>query len=153
MKAITSRGVMRIGLRLASAVAIGTGTSVMARGTAAIPGGASVAPSVDNVLRFYAAWWAGAGLLMWRIAPDTRVHDGILKGILGVNFLGGLVRLHASRQSGRPHLLFRIIAIEELVLSPLLLFVQQRIRKSAGSLPVVREGASIGDSQSTPAAR
>jgi hypothetical protein len=135
MRTISSRGVMRIGLRLAGAVAIGTGTSVMARGTAAIPGGAPAAPSVDNVLRFYAAWWAGAGLLMWRIAPDTRVHDQVLTGILGVNLLGGLVRLHASRQSGRPHLLFRIIAIEELVLSPLLFVIQQRITRSAGSVP------------------
>ncbi len=153
MKAITSRGVMRIGLRLASAVAIGTGTSVMARGTAAIPGGAPAAPSVDNVLRFYAAWWAGAGLLMWRIAPDTRTHHDILKGILGVNFLGGLIRLHASRQSGRPHLLFRIIAIEELILSPLLFVVQQRITKSAGSLPVTPEDASNAGRPSPPAAQ
>jgi hypothetical protein len=30
-----------------------------------------MAPSVDTVLGFNAAWWVGAGLLMRRIAPDT----------------------------------------------------------------------------------
>lgn len=149
MTTTTSRAVMRIGLRLASAVAIGTGASVMARGTAAIPGGAPVTPSVDNVLRFYAAWWAGAGVLMWRIAPDTRMHDGILKGVLGINFLGGLVRLHASRQSGSPHLLFRVIAIEELVFSPALWAVQRRITRTV--TPAGAPGAPPRSSRARPA--
>ncbi|MFI7454750.1 hypothetical protein ACIBQX_45275 [Nonomuraea sp. NPDC049714] len=52
--------VLRAGLRLAGVLAAGTGLSVAARGTKAIPGGGPVPPSVDNVLRFYAVWWAGA---------------------------------------------------------------------------------------------
>lgn len=119
---------MKLVLRAAALVAVGTGASVMTVGTKAIPGGGPVSPTVDNVLRFYAAWWAGAGLLMWRIAPDTRHHDGLLKGLLGVNFAGGLVRLLATRQSGRPHPLFQAIAIEELLLSPAALALQHKIK-------------------------
>jgi hypothetical protein len=124
----SSRAVMRVGLRLAAAVAAGTGLSVMARGTRAIPGGAGdPSPTVDNVLRFYAAWWVGAGALLWKIAPDTREHDGLLKGALAVNFAGGLVRLLSARQTGQPHRLFQVIAIEELILSPAALLLQRRI--------------------------
>jgi hypothetical protein len=120
---------MKVVLRASALVALGTGSSVMAVGTKAIPDGGPVSPTVDNVLRFYAAWWAGAGLLMWRIAPDTKNHDGLLKALLGVNFVGGLVRLLASRQNGRPHRLFRVIAIEELILSPAALTLQGRITR------------------------
>jgi hypothetical protein len=124
------RDAMRVGLRLAGAVAVSTGLSVMMRGTKAIPGGGPVPSSVDNVLRFYAAWWVGSGVLMWHVAPDTRRYDGIVKGILGVNFAGGLARLHSAHQSGGPHVLFRVIAIEELLISPVMYVLQRRIARS-----------------------
>lgn len=129
---MSNRAVMRVVLRLAATVAAGTGLSVMARGTRAIPGGSAgdVPPTVDNVLRFYAAWWVGAGALLWRIAPDTARHDGLLKGALAVNFAGGLVRLLSARQAGQPHRLFQVIAIEELILSPAALYLQHRIMGS-----------------------
>jgi glutaredoxin len=127
MKDSTNRAVMRVAMRLMGSVAIGTGLSVMARGTRAIPGGGPVPPSVDNVLRFYAAWWAGSGVAMWRIATDTRKHDAVVKGIVGINLVGAAARLQSVRQSGQPHRLFRVIAVEELVLSPLVLALQRKI--------------------------
>jgi hypothetical protein len=126
--------VLRAGLRLAGVLAAGTGLSVAARGTKAIPGGGPVPPSVDNVLRFYAVWWAGSGVLMWQAAGDPERYDRILKGILAVNFLGGLVRLHSARQSGQPHPLFQAIAIEELVVSPAMLLLQRRVAEGRGPL-------------------
>jgi hypothetical protein len=121
---------MKAVLRIAATIAMGTGLSVMARGTHAIPGGGPVPPTVDNVLRFYAAWWAGAGVLLWRIAPDTRQHDALLKGVLGVNLVGAFARLLSTRQVGRPHPLFQVITAEELVLSPAALLLQRRIMTS-----------------------
>lgn len=126
MESMTSRRAMCIGLRLASVVAVGTGSSVIARGAAAIPGAEPVDASVDNVLRFYAAW-TGAGVLMWWIAPDTRAHDGLLRGVLAINAAGGLVRLWTTWRTGRPHVRFQAIAIEELIFSPVLLVLQRRI--------------------------
>jgi hypothetical protein len=123
----TSHLIMKCLLRAAALVAIGTGTSVMVGGTRVIPTGGAVSPTVDSVLRFYAAWWAGAGLLMWHVAPDTARHDGVVRGLIGINFLGGLVRLHAARQTGKPHFLFQIIAIEELLLAPVAIALQRRI--------------------------
>jgi hypothetical protein len=127
MRNSLSKHVLRAGYRLAGVLAVGTGLSVAARGAKAIPGGGPVPPSVDNVLRFYAVWWAGSGMLMWYAAGDTRRYDRILKGILAVNFLGGVVRLHSARQAGQPHRLFQGIAIEELVVSPAMLLLQRRI--------------------------
>ncbi|MEJ3657952.1 DUF4345 domain-containing protein [Actinomycetes bacterium KLBMP 9759] len=127
MSAPSSGTAMRAVLRIAGAIAMGTGLSVMARGTRAIPGGGPVPPSVDNVLRFYAAWWAGTGALLWRIAPDTREHDALLKGILGANLLGAFARILSARQTGRPHMLFQVITVEELVLSPTALLLQRKI--------------------------
>jgi len=127
MSTPSSHTAMQASLRIAAAIAMGTGLSVMARGTRAIPGGGPVPPTVDNVLRFYAAWWAGTGMLLWRIAPDTRRHDALLKGILGANLVGAFARLLSIRQVGRPHMLFQVITAEELVLSPAVLMLQRRI--------------------------
>ena len=127
MTASTSRAVLRVVLRAAAAVAVGTGASVLGRGSRAIPEGGPTTASVDSVLRFYAAWWAGAGLVLWRIAPDTAHHDAATRWALGMTALGAGGRLLAMRQSGLPHPLFRVLTGVELVLVPAAMVLHRRV--------------------------
>jgi hypothetical protein len=108
------------------AVAAGTGTSVVLRGTAAIPAGAPTAASNDSVLRFYAVWWAAQGPAAWSLARDPGLDEGRLRALCATTFLGGLARVAAMRTSGRPHPLFQALTVFELVAPPVLLAARSR---------------------------
>jgi len=112
---------------LSGSVALGTGSLVVARGPAAIPGGAPTAPSNDSVLRFYAVWWAAQGPVFFRAAGRVPT-DGSLVLPCALTFLGGLARLAAARSSGSPHPLFRVLTVFELAAPPLLLAWEHRLR-------------------------
>ena len=109
------------------AVATGTGTSVALRGTAAIPGGAPTVASNDSVLRFYAVWWAAQGPAAWSLARDPGLDERRVRTLCVTTFLGGLARTAAMRTSGRPHPLFRALAVVELVVPPVLLAARRRL--------------------------
>lgn len=109
--------------RASGAVAVVTGTLVVALGSRSIPGGGRVAASADSVLRFYAVWWAAAGVLLWR-AP-TRPVSASGPVLLAVTFLGGLARVISAIQTGWPHPLFRSLMVAELVLPPLLTLLRR----------------------------
>lgn len=113
----TVRAVL-VGLGAAATV---TGTLVVLRGPAGIPGGASTVASNDSVLRFYAVWWVAQGPVAWRLARDPGLDVDELRAVCATTFVGGLARLAAARQSGRPHPLFRALTVLELVLPPVLL--------------------------------
>lgn len=128
----------RIRLRLLQGVlvsvgvaATGTGLSVVAQGTAAVPGGGPVTPSVDSVLRFYAVWWAALGPVLWRLAPRVGEKRPDLAAVCGVVFLGGVARTLVAAHSGPPHPLFTGLTVTELTAPPALLFWQHSVQQRA----------------------
>ena len=112
---------LRGGLAAAGLVATATGTLVAIGGPRVIPGGTSTAASNDSVLRFYAVWWARQGPALWRLSRDPALPQEQLRAICTTTFLGGLARLAAAKQSGRPHPLFQALTVAELTLPPLLI--------------------------------
>jgi Domain of unknown function (DUF4345) len=126
-----ARRVVRGLLRGSALAALATGTAVVARGSAAVPDGGAVSPSTDSVLRFYAAWWAGAGGLMWSVAAAPERHPAVVRAIAATTFAGGIARLLALRGGGAPHPLFRALTVVELVAPPVLLAAQRRLDTSS----------------------
>jgi len=120
-------------LMAVGAVAAGTGTSVVLRGTAAIPGGAPTVASNDSVLRFYAVWWAAQWPAAWSLARDPALDAGRLRALCATTFLGGLARVAAMRSSGRPHPLFQALTAFELVAPPVLLAARSRTGLPGGA--------------------
>jgi len=121
----TSRAVVRGVLAAMGAVALTTGTSVALRGSSAIPGGAPGAASNESVLRFYAVWWAAQGPALWKLAVDPALPPRQLERVCALTFLGGLARVAAVRQSGRPHPLFQTLAAFELLMPPILVYLRR----------------------------
>jgi hypothetical protein len=119
-------------LRGSALVAVATGAGVVARGSAAVPGGGEVAPSTDSVLRFYAAWWVAAGAAMWCVAAAPERNESAVRAVAATTFAGGVARLLAMRRSGLPHPLFRALTVVELVTPPVLLALQRRLADRSG---------------------
>lgn len=126
----------RLTLLAVGAVATGTGTSVVLRGIASVPGGGRVSASTDSVLRFYAVWWAALGPVMAHLATRPPRERQKLTAVAALIALGGLARLLAAVQSGLPHPLFRALTVAELTAPPLLMLWQRR-------LPVARPPSRI----------
>ena len=123
----TARRAVQAVLRGSGLIAVATGTWVVARGSAAVPDGGAVSPSADSVLRFYATWWAGSGVLMWRLAAAPEQHPAAVRAVAAATFVGGLARILAARHSGPPHPLFRALTVLELVTAPALLAAQRQL--------------------------
>lgn len=125
----TQRGdrLYRLALLAIGAMATSTGTAVVLRGSAAVPGGGSVTASTDSVLRFYALWWAALGPVMVHLATRPPQEREQLTAVAALTALGGLARILAAFQSGLPHPLFRALTVVELTAPPALLLWQRRL--------------------------
>lgn len=126
VKPLAAARVIRAALLVAGVVGTGSGAAVALGGTASIPGGAPTVTSNDSVLRFYAVWWAAQGPVMWRLAGDPGLDERALRSVCVTTFVGGLTRLESARTNGRPHPLFQVLAIVELLLPPALLVLRRR---------------------------
>ncbi len=127
MNPASASALLRGTLRAVGAVAAGTGVTVALTGTRSIPAGAPTVASNDSVLRFYAVWWAAQGPAAWRLARDPVVDRARLRTLCATTFLGGLARVAAARASGRPHPLFQVLTVVELVGPPALLALRARM--------------------------
>lgn len=130
-----ARAAVRAVLAGSGAVALTTGTLVAARGGRAIPGGGEGGPSEESVLRFYAVWWATAGAVMVNEARRDSPRSAVVNAVAGATFAGGLARLAATRRSGWPHPLFRVLTAAELVTPPALLAAQRIARAETHAAP------------------
>ncbi len=127
MNPASASALLRGTLRAVGAVAARTGVTVALTGTRSISGGAPTVASNDSVLRFYAVWWAAQGPAAWRLARDPVVDRARLRTLCATTFLGGLARVAAARASGRPHPLFQVLTVVELVGPPALLALRARM--------------------------
>lgn len=127
MNPASASALLRGTLRAVGAVAARTGVTVTLTGTRSISGGAPTVASNDSVLRFYAVWWAAQGPAAWRLARDPVVDRARLRTLCATTFLGGLARVAAARASGRPHPLFQVLTVVELVGPPALLALRARM--------------------------
>ena len=120
----------RATLRVAGTVAIGAAVSQMATGVRGVRGfdwrvatdhlpAVSLA-SLDSELRFYAAWYAVAGVLMHRAANDEAL-DRALRPLIAAGWgTAALSRVLSARRIGRPDRLFLALGGAELALAAVL---------------------------------
>ncbi len=60
-------------------------------------------------MRFEAVWWVAQGPALRRLSRRPQLPRNDVDAVCVTIFLGGLARLASRRQTGAPHLLFRVL--------------------------------------------
>lgn len=111
-------------------VAVVFGLTGVVLGADGVRAGGDVSPNVDSELRYFAAWYAGAGLLLLHSAPRVQAARGRLLVLCLVLLLGAVGRVLSWHSLGRPDDLFVGLLVVELavaaVVAPWVLAVTSR---------------------------
>lgn len=93
--------------------ALGVATGV--RGVRGAPP-AAVSPNVDSEMRFFAAWYAAAGVLLLRAARQPEAERAVIDVVSAAALTGALGRVIGVRTSGRPDPLFLgLLGVEAVI--------------------------------------
>jgi hypothetical protein len=109
------RGLQMI-LALLGAVAVAFGGLTVLAGAGGVLDGGPVSASVDSELRFYAAWYLGAGVLMLRSVPRVEVEGSTIRLICVVLLIAAVARVLSIVALGTPHPLFLALMVIEFAI-------------------------------------
>lgn len=112
-------------------IATAAGADGVLRGTHAIRTGGRVAPDVDSEFRFFAAWYAAAGILLLDAARQPERSSTAVRLSCGGLLAGALGRALSMRSVGRPSFLYRLLMAVEVGLPVLVLRLTASGRKEA----------------------
>jgi hypothetical protein len=101
-------------LRIGAAAAVLIAIAHTIFGTASIPGGEPVNPTLDGEDRFYAVIFGGYGLALWRASNDVVGRAETVRLLAALFFVGGLARALAWALRGPPHPFFIAMTLIEL---------------------------------------
>ena len=112
-------------LRTAGTVALGAAIHQIVTGVAGVRGIESrhvdaMPSNLDSELRFYAAWYAAAGVLMHQAAADPRLDRQVAPLLTGAWSLAAFSRLLSMRSTGRPSPLFLMLTAVEFAVAGVL---------------------------------
>jgi hypothetical protein len=110
---------LQILLGAVGAVAAAAGTSAVVRGTGGVTGrnAPSGDASVDSELRFFAAWYVIAGIVMMRAARAPE-HEGATVRLISSGWaIAAAGRLLSMKASGRPHPLYSALTGAEVAIA------------------------------------
>lgn len=110
---------LQILLGAVGAVAAIAGTHTVARGTGGVTG--RLAPSgdasVDSELRFFAAWYVIAGIVMMRAARKPEYEAATVRLVSCGWAIAAAGRLLSLKASGRPHPLYSALTGAEVAIA------------------------------------
>ena len=120
MNAEATRRGLQFFLTALGAVAVIAGGLAMVFGVALVPDAGNPSASVDSEVRFFAAWYAAAGVVL--LCSVTRVESAgrVIRTVGGSFFAAGCARLLSLIVVGRPHSLFLVLMVVEMALPVLM---------------------------------
>lgn len=129
MRVVTIENLRRT-LRILAVVPIVAGAATVLFGSGIIPGAERPGASVESELRFYGAWWIGAGLFLLSLAPRIEERGRELQVFAALLVLGAAGRVIALLDDGRPHAQFLVLMGLEIVVAGALVAWQRRVARS-----------------------
>ena len=142
-------------LRTGGTVALGAAVHQIATGLAGIRGverrsANAMPPNVDSELRFYAAWYAAAGVLMHQAAADSRLDRQVAPVLTGGWSLAAISRLLSIRSVGRPSVLFLVLTAVEFVVAGVLAATSDEPGDDDAQVPTATDAAGSTQSSRSP---
>jgi Domain of unknown function (DUF4345) len=108
-----SRRGLQATLTILGAIGLTFGGLTVLTGAAGVLAGGPVSASVDSEMRFYAAWYVAAGVLLLRTVAHVESEGPTIRAICAVVFLAACARVISLVAVGAPHPIFLVLmAIE-----------------------------------------
>jgi presenilin-like A22 family membrane protease len=102
---MSRRGLQAV-LLILGLVAVTFGTLTVLTGGSLVLDGGRVSASVDSELRFYAAWYAAAGVMVLRAVPRVESAGTTIRAICAVLIIAACARVLSIIVVGTPHPIF-----------------------------------------------
>ena len=93
MNSAATRRSLQFFLTALGTVAVVAGGLAMIFGIALVPDAGDPSASVDSEVRFFAAWYAAAGVILIRYVPRVESAGGVIRTVGVVFFVAGCTRL------------------------------------------------------------
>jgi hypothetical protein len=107
---------LQVVLAILGCVALAAGSITVIFGAASIAGVGEPSPAVDSEMRFFAAWYAAAGVMLLRAVPQVEGRGYLIRGIVVVVFIAGCSRGLSWVVVGEPPAVARVLMVIELAL-------------------------------------
>jgi hypothetical protein len=112
---MTRRG-LQLFLTVLGAIALVMGVlGVVTGGGGGLDGG-HVSPNVDSEIRFFAAWYAGAGVLLLRVRHRVETETTLIRGVCAVLLLAAVGRVFSIIAVGTPNGAFLFLMAVEFAI-------------------------------------
>jgi hypothetical protein len=123
---------LRLLLYAFAAVALVAGTWTVALGSESIPSAGDLNANAESELRFYSAWWIGAGIFLAWLAPRVERETRALRVFCALLFLAALARVFAILDTDWPSAGQIALMCAEFALSAILVVWQARTAAAPG---------------------
>lgn len=113
---MTSRRGLQVVVTVLGVVALVFGLLGVMTGGAGVLDGGHVSANVDSELRFFAAWYAGAGVLLLWVRTRVERETAVIRGVCAFLFLAAVGRVVSIISVGVPHTAFVALMIVEFAI-------------------------------------
>jgi hypothetical protein len=97
-------------------VAVVAGSVTVALGATTVAGIEDPTPAVDSEMRFFAAWYAAAGVAVLWAVPRIEERKRLVRGVAAALFIAGCARALSWAIVGRPPTAATVLMVIELVI-------------------------------------
>jgi hypothetical protein len=128
---VARRG-LQVVLTIVGIVAVAAGGHTVVTGGDSVLNHGDVSAGVDSELRFYAAWYVVAGVLVLRAVRRVESEALVVRAVGAAFFLAGSARLLSLVTVGRPHPFALALMVLEFVIPVVIVPWQAAVARSAG---------------------
>jgi hypothetical protein len=131
MSGATSRKVLQAFLTVLGLIALIAGLTTVILGVDSVIGAEDVSGTVDSEMRFYAVWYAAAGVLLLRSAARVDSERKTIAAIAVLFFIAGCSRALSWLVVGRPNKMAVVLMVIELALPFVILPWQAAVARAS----------------------
>lgn len=105
---------LQIFLTILGTIMLVAGTVTVILGAGTVLGAGAITPTVDSEMRFFAVWYAAAGVVVLNVIPRVESETRTIRAVGGLFFIAGCARLVSLAVVGKPHTLSLVLMVIEL---------------------------------------